>query len=306
MDVLIKNFTEIAGGLSKKKVFRNTEKKLNKILIDFSEDDKQFCKFLNIYEILKKIDISIPKIYEVYSQRKIILMEDFGDQKFDQIINDKDLHYLLKLAVDNLIQIQNSIIQDDLLKLEKYTFKILKKEISELVDYYIPYKKICDFPVDEFYKLWEYIYISNSFDLNYFNHKDYEFINLIFINKNNLHLKCGIIDFESAFVGFKGWDLFSVLENPRLEFTRDYNENLIEYFYNNTLNNSNFNIFREHYYILNLARQTRLLGRWVKISNEGKKEYLDYIKPTQKRIVSCLTNIKYNELKRIYERFIIH
>ncbi len=306
MELFFKNLTEIKGGLSNKLVFRKSANKCSKIIIDFSKDEKKFWNFLNIYEILKKINVSIPKIYEVYLQKKIIVMEDFGDNKFDKIVNEKDLYYLLKLAIDNLIIIQNSIIEENLLKLEKYTFKNLKNEISELVDYYIPFKKVPDFPIDDFYNLWEKVYSSNNFDFNYFSHKDYEFINLIFINKNKYHLKCGIIDFEDAFLGFKGWDLFSILENPRLELTRDYNENLIKYFYNNTTNITEFHIFRKHYYILNLARQTRLLGRWVKILNEGKIEFLNYIKPTKNRIISCLINIEVTELKKIYEKFVIN
>ena len=43
-------------------------------------------------------------------KNKLIVMEDFGDNNFDKIVNKQDLYSLLKLAVDNLIIIQNSII----------------------------------------------------------------------------------------------------------------------------------------------------------------------------------------------------
>ena len=52
-------------------------------------------------------------------------------------------------------------------------------------------------------------------------------------NKVN-HLKCGILDFQNAFYCFSGWDLFSLLENPRIDFDEKYNKELIEYFYNNS------------------------------------------------------------------------
>jgi hypothetical protein len=116
------NLTEIKGGLSKKKVFRKLEQKLNKIIIDFSEDEKEFYNFLNIYEILKRINICIPKIYEVYSENKLIVMEDFGDNSFNKIIQKEDIYIVLKLAVDNLIVIQNSLTSNDLKKLDKYSF----------------------------------------------------------------------------------------------------------------------------------------------------------------------------------------
>ena len=48
------------------------------------------------------------------------------------------------------------------------------------------------------------------------------------------HLKCGILDYQNAFIGFSGWDMFSLLENPRIYFDDKFNDELIEYFYNNT------------------------------------------------------------------------
>ena len=114
-------------------------------------------------------------------------------------------------------------------------------------------------------------------------------------------MKCGIIDFQSAFRGFVGWDLFSLLENPRINFTRQYNEEFIKYFYENISCQSDFTTFRDQYYILNLARLTRLLGRWAKLLNQGNKKYLNYMYSTKSRLISSLVNIKDENLKKIYE-----
>tara|TARA_Y100000591_G_scaffold26398_1_gene19437 strand:- start:44 stop:958 length:915 start_codon:yes stop_codon:yes gene_type:complete len=302
MNISLKNLLEIKGGLSKKKVFRKAEKKINKIIIDFSADSKEFDNYLKINKILSKINIAIPKVYEVHVKKKIIVIEDFGNKNFNKIINEKDLFKLLKLAVDSLIVIQNSVHKDDLYDLEKYTFSELRKEISEFVDYYLPYKKVTNFNINNFYEIWEKIYDKQNFKFNSFVHKDFEFINLILLNNNNLHLRCGIIDFQSAFIGFKGWDLFSLLEFPRVNFTRKYNEDLIKYFYENITYSYDFESFRNQYYILNLARLTRLLGRWIKLSNKENNHYLNFIDPTKERLISCLTNIKDQNLKNMYEK----
>ena len=302
MNISLKNLLEIKGGLSKKKVFRKAEKKINKIIIDFSADSKEFDNYLKINKILSKINVAIPKVYEVHVKKKIIVIEDFGNKNFNKIINEKDLFKLLKLAVDSLIVIQNSVHKDDLYDLEKYTFSELRKEISEFVDYYLPYKKVTNFNINNFYEIWEKIYDKQNFKFNSFVHKDFEFINLILLNNNNLHLRCGIIDFQSAFIGFKGWDLFSLLEFPRVNFTRKYNEDLIKYFYENITYSYDFESFRNQYYILNLARLTRLLGRWIKLSNKGNNHYLNFIDPTKERLISCLTNIKDLNLKNMYEK----
>ena len=138
-----------------------------------------------------------------------------------------------------------------------------------------------------------------------FVHKDFEFVNLFFLENCESHLQCGIIDFQSAFKGFIGWDLISLLENPRINFTRDYNDKLIEYFYANTSIIANYNTFLEQYYVLSLARQTRLLGRWRKLlSTNNDNKYLNYLKITKSRTIATLNNIKNYELRSIYEKYL--
>lgn len=300
------NIFEIHQGLSEKKVFRKSQNEISKIIIDFSNDVKEFTNFLKVYQILKKINISIPKIYEVYFTKKIIIMEDFGINTFDKIYKEEKIYKLLRIAIDNLIIIENSLIYKDLEQLEKYTFNDLKKEISEFINFYIPYKKISNFPINDFYDSWFRVYNNEKFDFTSFVHKDFEFINLILVNKNLSHLKCGIIDFQSAFIGFKGWDLFSILENPRLNFTSKYNDDLIKYYYLNTNITTNYEKFLKQYYILNLARQTRLIGRWVKLLSLGNKQFSDYINITKKRIIFCLSKITDKKLKQLYEKVFIN
>ncbi len=306
MEFVSDNIFEIHQGLSEKKVFRKSQNEISKIIIDFSNDVKEFTNFLKVYQILKKINISIPKIYEVYFTKKIIIMEDFGINTFDKIYKEENIYKLLRIAIDNLIIIENSLIYKDLEQLEKYTFNDLKKEISEFINFYIPYKKISNFPINDFYDSWFRVYNNEKFDFTSFVHKDFEFINLILVNKNLSHLKCGIIDFQSAFIGFKGWDLFSILENPRLNFTSKYNDDLIKYYYLNTNITTNYEKFLKQYYILNLARQTRLIGRWVKLLSLGNKQFSDYINITKKRIIFCLSKITDKKLKQLYEKVFIN
>ena len=174
-----------------------------------------------------------------------------------------------------------------------------------MVTDYIPSNKKTSFPTSKFYELWKSIFYSQNYNMINFAHKDFEFVNLFFLGNYASHLQCGIIDFQSSFMGFIGSDLISLLENPRINFTRDYNDKLIEYFYNNTPIIENLNIFREQYYVLSLARQTRLLGRWKKlliINNDN--QYLDYLKITKSRTLETLNNIKNYELRSIYEKYL--
>ena len=296
---------KIEDGLSNKLIYRKIEKNNTKIIIDFSKDKREFENFLNVYEILLKVNISIPKIYEVNQQQYKIYMQDFGNDRFNKIYNKDNLYNLLKLAVDNLIIIQNETNLKNLKNLKGYSFDDLKIELKEFVTFYISNNKNSNFPTSKFYELWESIFYSLNYNMKNFAHKDFEFVNLFFLENHESHLQCGIIDFQSAFTGFIGWDLLSLLENPRIDFTREYNDKLIEYFYDNTPIIENLNTFREQYYVLSLARQTRLLGRWKKlliINNDN--QYLDYLKITKSRTIAILQHIKNNELRSIYEKYL--
>jgi aminoglycoside/choline kinase family phosphotransferase len=296
---------KIEDGLSNKLIYRITEKENTKIIIDFSRDKQEFKNFLTVYEILQKINISIPKIYEVNRKQYKIYMQDFGKNRFNKIYNKDNLYKLLKLAVENIIVIQNESNLNNLKNLKEYTFEDLKIELKEFVTYYIPNNKNSNFPTSKFYESWKSIFYSQNYNMKNFAHKDFEFVNLFFLENCESHLQCGIIDFQSAFKGFIGWDLISLLENPRINFTRDYNDKLIEYFYDNTSIIENFNTFLEQYYVLSLARQTRLLGRWRKLlSTNNDNKYLDYLKITKSRTIATLNNIKNYELRSMYEKYL--
>ncbi len=296
---------KIEDGLSNKLIYRITEKENTKIIIDFSRDKQDFKNFLTVYEILQKINISIPKIYEVNQKQYKIYMQDFGKNRFNKIYNKDNLYKLLKLAVENIIVIQNESNLNNLKNLKEYTFEDLKIELKEFVAYYIPNNKNSNFPTSKFYELWKTIFYSQNYNMKNFVHKDFEFVNLFFLENYESHLQCGIIDFQSAFMGFIGWDLISLLENPRINFTRAYNDKLIEYFYDNTPIIENLNTFREQYFVLSLARQTRLLGRWRKLfSTNNDNQYLDYLKITKSRTIATLNNIKNYELRSIYEKYL--
>ena len=191
---------KIEDGLSKKLIYRKTEKNNTKIIIDFSRDNQEFKNFLNVYGILLKANVSIPKIYEVNQQKYKIYMQDFGNDRFNKIYNKNNLYKLLKLAVDNLIVIQNELQLKNINNLKEYTFEDLKFELKEFVSYYIPINKNSNFPTSKFYELWESLFHSQNYNMKNFVHKDFEFVNLFFLKNYVSHLQCGIIDFQSAFI----------------------------------------------------------------------------------------------------------
>lgn len=298
--------TRISGGASKKKFYRLKNILKSYILIDFREDKLEYNNHINIYSILKDINISIPVIIKKFESYNIIITQDLGDLRFDKILNDNNLNHLLKCAVETLIVLKKSIKFNKNFKMPKYNYAIFEKEIFELPKYYLPSIGINNSDISkEFIYYWHEEFSKIRFDFNSFIHKDFNINNLIYLPSEENHLKCGIIDFQSAFLGESSWDLFSLLEDSRILFSDKNNKYLIKNFYLNSNINFSYDEFLHKYYFLSSARQTRLLGRWIKLANDfNQNAYLEYIPITLHRLKKSISIINNKNLNNFYNKYI--
>ncbi|SVC31605.1 uncharacterized protein METZ01_LOCUS284459, partial [marine metagenome] len=218
------------------------------------------------------------------------------------------LKKLLEYAVKNLIILKNDIYYNNSQDLSVYNYNVFKSEISEFLDFYFPYvhkKEISKNLTEEFYGCWQSYFDSINFNFINFVHKDFNINNLIYLPSRKDHLKCGLLDFQGAFWGECCWDLFSLLEDSRIYFDDQFNDYFIKFYYKSTNQNISIDDFKEKYYMLNCARQTRLLGRWVKLSKElNQSFYLGFIETTRKRLVKGIGKTNRKNLKLIYNKLI--
>ena len=226
--------------------------------------------------------------------------------RFDKILNKDNQKKLLLVAVKSLIKIKKEININKKYNLPTYNYKIFHSEISEFVDYFFPFykkKKMSNDLKEEFFSIWKSNF--NSFDFNFtsFVHKDYNINNLIYLPNRRNHFKCGILDFQDSFWGEDCWDLFSLLEDSRIFFDDKYNDHFINYFCKETNKEKYKKEFEKKYHFLNCSRQTRLLGRWIKLSNMFKnKQYLNFIDVTNKRLLKSFQKPHLHKIKSFYAR----
>ena len=98
------SFTKIKGGASKKIFYRLKKSDRSYILTDFNCNKTEYFNHLKVYKILKDLDISIPKIFESNDKDLTIIAQDFGDLRYDKIIN-KEPKQTIKTYQNNAIQI---------------------------------------------------------------------------------------------------------------------------------------------------------------------------------------------------------
>jgi aminoglycoside/choline kinase family phosphotransferase len=304
----IYNIVVLEGGASKKKFYRLENKNKTLVLISFIDEKIDYKKHLYVYNLLRNINISIPKIIYQDPKNFFIITEDYGNLRFDKILKDYPIKDLLSYAVDTLIMVKKSFIYRNNINLIKYNYDIFKKEIYELPKYYFPYINLKDKIIEEEFKnIWKEAYQNINFDFTSFVHKDFNINNLILILSKDKYLKCGVIDYQNAFYGDDTWDLFSLLEDSRILFDESFNNYFIEKFYTNTNQKISLEYFKKKYYFLSSSRQTRLLGRWVKLSRElNQKNYIDYISVTKKRLNKSINLLNNKNLTNFYNKYILN
>ena len=232
-------------------------------------------------------------------------MEDFGDNRYDKLIDIMNPKDILIDAINSIIEIQNAQKPLENKFFKFYNFSSFKIEIDEFADFYLPFKNISKDIIDEFLSTWRLEFENINFKWDSFVHKDFELTNLMYLPDRVGHLKCGILDFQNAFIGFSGWDVFSLLENPRIYFDDKYNYELVEYFFSNTNQNIPYKEFLTQYYFLNTARQTRIIGRWINLNKKNKNnDYSKYLNVTINRLKNSLYNLQNTKLSKLYKRIL--
>ena len=91
----------------------------------------------------------------------------------------------------------------------------------------------------------------------------------------------------------------------RIYFTDEFNDKLISYFFLETKEKISIIDYKMKYHFLNCSRQSRLLGRWIKLFKDFDKEwYLDFIPITKKRLLKSLKFLNNKKLKEFYNQHI--
>ena len=79
----------------------------------------------------------------------------------------------------------------------------------------------------------------------------------------------------------------------------------VKHFYSQSDQKISIEAFKEKYHFFNCSRQTRLLGRWVKLSGQFNQQfYLKFLTITNQRLINNLKNLSMESLKSFYNKLI--
>ncbi len=302
----------IASDASSRKFYRLVGKNKSKIIV-FSEEEKyrNLIAYVAINNFLRKNKIFAPKLYEHNFTKGIIVIEDFGDKSFyDVLKKTKNKLLVYKKLVDLLVKIQKIIPQNKIKKnkngfhiIRKYSKKYLEEESDLFFNWYLPLlfkKKKSSIIKKKGKRILSKIYNKLNFSNSYFVHRDFHVQNLI-----NIRKKIGIIDNQDAIIGNPAYDLVSLIDDVRIKTSSKLKKQIYKYYLKKTskIFKVNENKFIEDFNILSVQRSLKIIGIFSRLLvRDQKNQYMKFIPYTWKLLEMRMNNVTFLELKKILNK----
>lgn len=262
------NIEALAGDASFRRYFRVKKGDRHAMLMDAPPPHEDPKPFIDVAQYLIHAGFRAPEIYGADLEHGLVLIEDFGNQRMreylDQVPEDEDAIY--KQAIDIIIDLADAIPADN----DPYDEAVYLREANLLPEWYLPAVDIATDPT-EYISLWQSalqpIYSAKKVTVL----RDYHAENIMLLSDGNM----GIIDFQDALVGHQAYDLVSLLQDARRDVSANLEQKMLHYYCEKA---DVADDFLTHYAILGAQRNAKIIGIFARLCfRDGKAKYLDYL-----------------------------
>jgi aminoglycoside/choline kinase family phosphotransferase len=250
------------------------------ILMDSPTEYYSTEPFENVANWLLDNNFRAPQIFAADRNEGFLLIEDFGDRLFYNILQSNPYYYY-QLSIDVLIKLHK-------IKppkwLDFYSIELMLDELGIFLEYYVSLvgTRISDSDKEVYLSLWSDILRNLKMLPWVVCLKDYHVQNLMFLSPKQDFLdfntdNLGILDFQDAMIASPIYDLVSILEDARIDVAPEFAEKMLTYYITN-MQDLDSSLVRDHYDILGAQRNIRILGVFArKKIRDNNKNYLQFI-----------------------------
>ena len=283
---------EIASAdASFRQYFRLILNDMNFIVMDASREKESLKPFMQITSKLLSSGVKAPTILEYDEQNGFLLIEDFGNIHYLNVLNEDNFKHLYSLAIDEIVKMQRIDATD----LPAYNREFLRFEMDLMNEWFLSkYLNILltekeESELDSALKFIEDIVLSQP--QNIFVHRDYHSRNLMLTPEKSI----GVIDYQDAMSGALTYDLVSLLKDCYIEFDAQDVNSLALKFRDLTKTDIDDETFLKWFDFMGLQRHIKVLGVFARLHiRDGKSNYLNDLPQTLKYVRE--TARKYKEL----------
>lgn len=272
--------TALQPDASFRRYFRLERAGVSAMLMDAPPMREQITPFITIAHHLNELGLVAPEIYHHDKNNGFILMEDFGDNTFTQLLNaGTNEPNLYRSAVDVLIRLHGNpaAIQIDVPPYDRQT---MIDESLLMPDWYYP--AVRGFPVttrirQDYIDAWHQVLnhlpaLDRTLVL-----RDFHIDNLIQVNRGDDAGQCGLLDFQDAVIGSPAYDLMSLLEDVRRDIRPESVESMLRH-YLSSMPDTHPDLFMSSYHVLGLQRHCKVAGIFTRLATrDAKPAYREHL-----------------------------
>ncbi|MBU1216468.1 phosphotransferase [bacterium] len=274
--------------------FRLTKANETVLLMDSSLEKNSLKPFLDVTKRLLNAGVNAPNIYEQNLEEGFLILEDFGNTHYLNVLNQENYKKLYTNAIDEILKMQNA----DASALPLYDKAFLHFEMDLMQEWYLQKKlghtlsQTQQTVLSEALNAISEIVLSQPQDV--FVHRDYHSRNIMIQNDGNI----GVIDYQDAMCGAITYDLVSLLKDCYIAFKREEVEELVLLFRDKKELNASDADFIKWFDFMGLQRHIKVLGIFSRLHlRDGKEGYLKDIPLTLKYTLEAA--LRYEETKEL-------
>lgn len=296
--------TPLAGDASFRRYFRLDDMEQSYIVMDAPPEQENCYSFTAIAKTLAQKNIPVPDIIAENIDAGFLVLTDFGDKDYLDVLNDSNAEQLYGKAFDNLLALQ-SIAKIDDYALPNFDQDFALLELKRFEEWYLKqYLKIT--PTADQETILQKIYLILLENIQQqpqlFIHRDYHSRNIMYVDENQI----GLLDFQDAMIGPITYDLVSLLRDCYIDWSPK-RVNAWALTYLNTLREKHLlNVSDEQFFrwfdLTGLQRHLKVLGIFSRLYLRDNKSYFLNDIPRILNYIHFVTE-KYEDLTPLREFF---
>ena len=238
------------------------------IVMDSSLELESLEPFLDVTQRLLAVEVNAPKILEQNLDDGFLVLEDFGNVHYLNVLSDENYKEFYSKAMDEIVK----MLQADTKNLPVYDKAFLHFEMDLMSEWYLQ-KKLGLKLMDEQKELIEKTLNIISDEVlkqpqNYFVHRDFHSRNIM-IKKSG---EVGVIDYQDAMNGAITYDLVSLLKDCYIEFEREEVLKLVLEFRDKVSPDIDDKTFIKYFDFMGLQRHIKVLGIFSRLHIRDTKD----------------------------------
>lgn len=287
----------LAGDASRRRYFRVRQGSKSAMLMDapptYCEDIQPF---LDIGAHLRALGLSAPEIYYASRTDGLILMEDFGDGLYANLLADDRTHEALyyDAAVDVLVDIQTA---ETNLSLPEYGPPVLAQTGASAYSWYAKYSGAADQSA-EFIAAFDKAYGALGDFQKSMTLRDFHAENLLWLRERDAGKRVGLLDFQDAALCHPVYDLVSLGTDGRRDVSPEIFARAIQRYADKTQTTPEALSYAIA--VFSVQRNMRILGLFVRLAvRDGKPNYLGHIPRVWRYLTTSLQHPQLSEMREL-------